>query len=154
MLIVASALGFLIWNWNPAKIFLGDVGSVPLGYLIGWLLISVIGPSNSFGIELMTIVLLPSYYYFDATLTIVRRCLCRKNIFKAHREHFYQFAVDRGLSHGQVCGAIVFVNLLLFGAVLLSIGSNPLVPISIALIVVVLLLLWMRGIFSKQSLTK
>ena len=154
MLIVASALGFLIWNWNPAKIFLGDVGSVPLGYLIGWLLISVIGPSNSFGIELMTIVLLPSYYYFDATLTIVRRCLCRKNILKAHREHFYQFAVDRGLSHGQVCGAIVFVNLLLFGAVLLSIGSNPLVPISIALIVVVLLLLWMRGIFSKQSLTK
>ena len=46
MLIVACALGFLIWNWAPA-VFMGDVGSVPLGYLIGWLLISVVVPSNS-----------------------------------------------------------------------------------------------------------
>ena len=38
---MASALGFLVWNWAPAKVFLGDVGSIPLGYLIGWCLISI-----------------------------------------------------------------------------------------------------------------
>ena len=79
---IYCALGFLIWNWAPAKIFMGDVGSVPLGYLIGWLLISVVVPSNSFGIELMTIVLLPAYYYADSTITIIRRFLCKKNIFQ------------------------------------------------------------------------
>ena len=65
---------------GPAKVFMGDVGSVPLGYLIGWLLISVVVPSNSFGIELMTIVLLPAYYYADSTITIIRRFLCKKYI--------------------------------------------------------------------------
>ena len=61
---------------------MGDVGSVPLGYLIGWLLISVVVPSNSFGIELMTIVLLPAYYYADATITIIRRFYVKKIYFK------------------------------------------------------------------------
>ena len=154
MLIVACALGFLIWNWAPAKVFMGDVGSVPLGYLIGWLLISVVVPRNSFGIELMTIVLLPAYYYADSTITIIRRFLCKKNIFQAHREHFYQFAVDRGLSHGQVCGAIILANSILFGAVLLCIEFNIAVSITIGLTVVTLLLFWMRGVFSKRSLTK
>ena len=154
MLIVACALGFLIWNWAPAKVFMGDVGSVPLGYLIGWLLISVVVPSNSFGIELMTIVLLPAYYYADATITIIRRLLCKKNIFQAHREHFYQFAVDGGLPHGQVCRAIILANLILFGAVLLCIEFNVAVSITIGLTVITLLLFWMRGVFSKKSLTK
>ena len=133
---------------------MGDVGSVPLGYLIGWLLISIVIPSNSFGIELLTIVLLPAYYYADATITIIRRFLCKKNIFQAHREHFYQFAVDRGLSHGQVCGAIILANSILFGAVLLCIEFNIAVSITIGLTVVTLLLFWMRGVFSKKPLTK
>ena len=102
----------------------------------------------------MTIVLLPAYYYADATVTIIRRLLCKKNIFQAHREHFYQFAVDRGLSHGQVCRAIILANLILFGAVLLCIEFNVAVSITIGLTVVTLLLFWMRGVFSKKSLTK
>ena len=60
--IVASAFGFLIWNWAPAKIFMGDVGSIPLGYLVGWLLISAVVPSSGFGIEATALVLLRAYY--------------------------------------------------------------------------------------------
>ena len=152
--IVASAFGFLIWNWAPAKVFMGDVGSIPLGYLVGWLLISAVVPSSGFGIEATAIVLLPAYYISDSTITILRRFLSKKNIFQAHREHFYQFAVDNGVSHSKICGAVFVVNFILLGAVLMSTKLNAIFSILIGFTVVTFLLLWMRGVFSKHPLMK
>ena len=64
----AAALGFLAWNWHPAKLFLGDVGSIPLGFLLGWLLLGLAGTGSW-----APALILPLYYLVDATLTLLYR---------------------------------------------------------------------------------
>ncbi|HWK44278.1 MAG TPA: glycosyltransferase family 4 protein [Stellaceae bacterium] len=104
--LAAAALGFLVWNWHPAKLFLGDVGSVPLGFLIGWLLLGLAGRGYW-----AAALILPLYYLADASLTLVRRLLTGERVWRPHRQHFYQRAVQRGLSHGAVTGLIILANL-------------------------------------------
>ncbi len=104
----AAALGFLWWNWQPAKIFMGDVGSVPLGFLLGWLLL-VLAAAGLWAVALI----LPLYYLADATITLGRRARRGERVWRAHREHFYQVAVRRGLDHAAVVGAVLLANLFL-----------------------------------------
>ncbi|MBL6948997.1 MAG: hypothetical protein ISR51_10020, partial [Rhodospirillales bacterium] len=104
----AAALGFLWWNWHPAKIFLGDVGSVPLGFLLGWLLLELAASG-----QWAAALILPLYYLGDATITLVRRGLAGKKVWQAHREHFYQQAISRGLSHAAVVRHVLLANLAL-----------------------------------------
>ena len=109
------SLGFLLWNWNPAKIFLGDVGSVPLGYLAGWLLLALAAAG-----AWQAALLLPAYYLADATFTLFRRLLGGRRIWEAHREHFYQRVVAAGWSHGRTAALIAGHNLLLAGLAVAS----------------------------------
>ena len=106
--LAGAAAGFLVWNWSPARIFLGDVGSVPLGYLAGWLLLQTAAAGHPWAA-----IILPLYYLADATITLLRRLLRKERIWEAHREHFYQRAVQWGLSHGQVASRIIATNLAL-----------------------------------------
>ncbi|MDP6604622.1 MAG: glycosyltransferase family 4 protein [Rhodospirillales bacterium] len=106
--VAAAALGFLWWNWEPAKVFLGDVGSVPLGFLLGWLLLDL----SARGLWVAAAIL-PSYYFADATITLGRRALRRAPVWRAHREHFYQRAVRSGRPHAAVAGTILIANVLL-----------------------------------------
>ncbi|MEQ8392576.1 MAG: glycosyltransferase family 4 protein [Thalassospira sp.] len=108
--ITAIMIGFLIWNWHPAKLFLGDVGSIPLGFILGWVLLDI-ASKGAWAIALI----LPSYYLFDATFTLIKRALRREKIWQAHREHFYQQATQRGLSHAKVSAMIGVSNLILIG---------------------------------------
>jgi UDP-N-acetylmuramyl pentapeptide phosphotransferase/UDP-N-acetylglucosamine-1-phosphate transferase len=108
--LIGGALGFLPWNWHPARIFLGDVGSVPLGYLIGWLLVMLF----AFG-YIAAAFILPMYYVADATITLFRRLRRRERPWRAHREHYYQRATDAGLSHSQVSLGVLLGNLALVG---------------------------------------
>ena len=108
--ILAIMIGFLIWNWHPAKLFLGDVGSVPLGFILGWVLLDV-ASNGAWAVALI----LPSYYLFDATFTLIKRALRREKIWQAHREHFYQIATQRGFSHARVSSMILISNLVLIG---------------------------------------
>ncbi len=103
--ITAAMVGFLVWNWHPARIFLGDVGSIPLGLLLGWLLLGL--AANG---QWAAALILPLYYLADATLTLLRRLLRGAAVWRAHREHCYQIAVQRGRSHAQVSGAVALVN--------------------------------------------
>jgi UDP-N-acetylmuramyl pentapeptide phosphotransferase/UDP-N-acetylglucosamine-1-phosphate transferase len=112
---VGAALGFLWWNWHPARVFLGDVGSVPLGYLLGWLLIAA-AASGAWAAAL----LLPGYYLADATWTLMRRGLRGAPVMRAHREHFYQRAVQGGLSHAQVVRLIAAANAPLIGLAVIA----------------------------------
>ncbi len=115
---VAAALGFLWWNWQPARIFLGDVGSVPLGFLLGWLLLDLSAQGYW-----ASALILPLYYLADSSITLVRRGLRGAAVWRAHREHFYQRAVQRGLRHGAVAGAVASANLgLIVLAVLAALG--------------------------------
>ncbi len=107
LLAAAACAGFLIWNWQPARIFLGDVGSVPLGYLFGWLLLSAARE----GLWAAALIL-PLYYLADATFTLLRRALRGDDLTRAHREHFYQRALAR-LDHGAVVGRIAVANVAL-----------------------------------------
>jgi UDP-N-acetylmuramyl pentapeptide phosphotransferase/UDP-N-acetylglucosamine-1-phosphate transferase len=104
----AASFGFLVWNWAPARIFLGDVGSVPLGYLLGYLLLEV-AARGFWKIALI----LPLYFLADATLTLARRLARGERVWRAHREHFYQRAVQRGLGHGAVVRRVIAADLIL-----------------------------------------
>ena len=108
-----AALGFLKWNWHPARIFLGDVGSVPLGYLLGWLLLAT--ASAGFW---KAALLLPAYHLADATFTLARRAIRGARVWEAHREHLYQSLVQRGWTHDRVVRRILALNLLLIVAAL------------------------------------
>jgi UDP-N-acetylmuramyl pentapeptide phosphotransferase/UDP-N-acetylglucosamine-1-phosphate transferase len=108
-----AALGFLRWNWHPAKIFLGDVGSVPLGYLLGWLLLA----TAAAGFWKAALVI-PAYYLVDATVTLGRRLLRRERIWEAHREHFYQRLVRRGWPHDRVVRWVIALDVVLVLAAL------------------------------------
>jgi UDP-N-acetylmuramyl pentapeptide phosphotransferase/UDP-N-acetylglucosamine-1-phosphate transferase len=108
LVMIGVALGFLVWNWHPAKIFLGDCGSVPIGYLLGWLLLSAAGRGHW-----AAALILPAYYLADATLTLGRRALRGEPLLTAHRQHFYQQAILGGASHAHVAGLILAANMVL-----------------------------------------
>jgi Fuc2NAc and GlcNAc transferase len=109
-LIAAACGGFLAWNWAPAKIFMGDVGSGLLGYLFAVLAISA---ENMGSLPLMTFVILLGGFVFDATVTLARRIIHGEAWYEAHRRHAYQRAVQSGWSHGRVTTAFVIVNVAL-----------------------------------------
>ncbi|MFZ2004418.1 MAG: glycosyltransferase family 4 protein, partial [Stellaceae bacterium] len=106
--IAAAAVGFLVWNWAPARIFLGDVGSIPLGYLLGFLLFEL-----ALRGQWQAALILPLYFFADASLTLLRRLARGERVWQAHREHFYQRAVQRGLSHDAVVGRVIAADLVL-----------------------------------------
>jgi len=97
-----AAIGFLRWNWHPARIFLGDVGSVPLGYVMGWLLLLLAGEG-----QWAPALILPLYYLADASLTLARRIRRGERFWQAHREHFYQRAVACDGDHAAVTRLIL-----------------------------------------------
>ena len=86
-------LGFAPFNRPVAKLFLGDGGSLPIGLVLGWLLLQLAGNGH-----LAAALLLPLYYVADATITLVRRMARGERITEAHRSHFYQIATTRGFS--------------------------------------------------------
>jgi UDP-N-acetylmuramyl pentapeptide phosphotransferase/UDP-N-acetylglucosamine-1-phosphate transferase len=113
--IVAASTAFLWWNWQPAKIFLGDSGSVPLGFLLGWLLLNL----AAHGLWVPALIL-PAYYLADATLTLAARLRRGEKVWQAHRSHFYQRAVQAGASHAAVSKLVLGGNFLLIVMALLA----------------------------------
>src|SRR5262249_8518695 len=97
-----------VWNWSPARIFLGDVGSVPLGYLLGFLLIAIAARGRW-----QIALILPLYFLADATLTLVRRLFDGDPVWLPHRKHYYQQAIRRGLDHATVVKRVIGADLLL-----------------------------------------
>lgn len=145
--LAGTALGFLAWNWHPARLFLGDVGSVPLGFALGWLLILA-----ALAGYWAAALILPLYYFADATITLTRRAARGEKIWRAHREHFYQQAVARGESHGAVARLIAFANLALIGCALAAeYGTGAARPIALAgaAAIVALLLCLLAGAWRR-----
>ncbi len=137
--VAAAILGFLWWNRPPARIFLGDAGSVPIGFILGWLLLEL-----ALAGYWVSALILPSYYVCDATYTLLRRGMRGEKVWQAHREHFYQKAVQAGRSHGAVSGSIGIANVALI-ALSVSAISYPVVSLTGACIVVLVLIGWMRS---------
>jgi glycosyltransferase WbpL len=122
--LAAAAAGFLGWNWPPAKIFMGDVGSGFLGFGFGVITVaSAAGPGPS---ALVWAILLMAFL-FDATVTLLRRIGRREVWYEAHRSHAYQRAALGGVGHREVTRLVVGLDLG-FGAVALAVTAGPIPP--------------------------
>jgi UDP-N-acetylmuramyl pentapeptide phosphotransferase/UDP-N-acetylglucosamine-1-phosphate transferase len=123
--IVAAALcgamvGFAPFNRPVAKVFLGDVGSLPIGLLLGWCLLQLAWRG-----QLVSALLLPLYYLSDSTVTLFRRIANREPFWAAHRSHFYQRATDNGFTVQRVVGEVLALNsaLAVLAIISIRIGS-------------------------------
>jgi len=128
LLAVTAAAGFLWWNWHPARIFLGDVGSVPLGFFLGYLLLLAFQQGYMY-----SVLILPAYYLSDGGITLLKRLKAGKKIWIAHSEHYYQQAVRSGRSHGAVVRYIFGINLLLILLSTLSVLEPEIAEFHLAL---------------------
>jgi UDP-N-acetylmuramyl pentapeptide phosphotransferase/UDP-N-acetylglucosamine-1-phosphate transferase len=125
-----AMLGFAPFNRPVATIFLGDVGSLPIGLLLGWCLLQL-----AYHQQFAAALLLPMYYLLDATTTLLRRLVNREPFWAAHRSHFYQRATDNGFTVSQVVGEVFALNI---GLAAMAAGSimAPSVTIKVACLAV------------------
>lgn len=119
-LVTATVLGFAPWNWHRAKLFMGDVGSIPLGFLLGYLLLLLAGQGFA-----AAALILPAYFVTDASITLAGRLWRRERVFEAHSQHAYQQAIRGGIPHDAVARDVIALNLLLVILALLSTFSGP-----------------------------
>ena len=133
-----AMLGFAPSNRPVAKVFLGDVGSLPIGLLLGWCLLQL-----AWHEQLTAALLLPLYYLADATITLFRRIARREPFWAAHRSHYYQRATDNGFSVPRVIGEVFGLNVVLallalmstkFNAIAVSLGLIAIGTIAVALV--------------------
>lgn len=108
--IAATAAGFLYWNWAPAKIFMGDVGSCFTGFIFG--VLALIGEKTG-SLPLMIWIILLSVFICDATFTLIKRIVRREKWYLAHRSHSYQKLVQMNVSHSKLATAVLGLNLLI-----------------------------------------
>lgn len=134
-IIIVSMIVFLLFNWSPAKVFIGDGGSVALGFLIGLLLIRIAHFTN-----VLVSITLALYYLSDSGITIVKRMMKGEAIWLAHSDHFYQKAIRKGMSAKLIVCLISIVNLCLIGFALIMIKIN--IFIIIPIFILSLLLIW------------
>ncbi len=105
--LASAAAGFLVWNWPPAKIFMGDVGSSFIGFTLGILaLMSVLHGTTS----LWTWFILLAVFVVDATTTLVRRMASGEVWYEGHASHAYQNAARRYKSHAKVTITVLLIN--------------------------------------------
>jgi UDP-N-acetylmuramyl pentapeptide phosphotransferase/UDP-N-acetylglucosamine-1-phosphate transferase len=143
--IAAAAAGFLPWNWHRARIFLGDVGSVPLGFLLGFLLLDLAARGYW-----AAALILPLYYLADATATLLRRLLRGERVWEAHREHWYQKAAAAS-GHDTVSLRIGAANLLLVAAAVAT-ATVPWIFVLVAAAVVLGLIGELRRLARRRAL--
>jgi Fuc2NAc and GlcNAc transferase len=138
----AACAGFLFWNWPPAKIFMGDVGSGYVGFFVAVLAIAAAGETS---VALLVWLILGGAFFVDATVTFARRLARGERIYEAHRSHAYQWLARRWQSHKRVTLVVLLVNVtwLLPSAVLATfhprfagwIALAALVPLAVAAVV-------------------
>jgi UDP-N-acetylmuramyl pentapeptide phosphotransferase/UDP-N-acetylglucosamine-1-phosphate transferase len=144
--LVAAALcgaiiGFAPFNRPVARVFLGDVGSLPIGLLLGWCLLQL-----AWHQQFTAALLLPLYYLCDATVTLLRRIAGGEPFWAAHRTHFYQRATDNGFTVWRVVGEVFALNIAL---AVLAIGS-----IAASSVAVKILLLVIGGIATSAVMVR
>ena len=141
-----AILGFAPFNKPVARLFLGDVGSLPLGLLLGWLLLQLAGRGH-----VAAAIILPLYYVADATITLGRRVARGEPVWQAHRSHFYQRAIDNRFTVMQVVTRVFLVNALLSSLALVSTQARNL-PVEIFLVAAsVAVVVWLLFEFARRG---
>lgn len=132
IVLFVAVLGFLYWNWNKAKIFMGDVGSTLLGYNVA---IFTIYYGNQESSNFWIWIILCGLYWFDATLTLIKRKLNKEKLSQAHKKHAYQRLTQAGWSHYKVTNWSIIINIILFAIVYFT--TNIFVAFILAMIVLI-----------------
>ena len=110
IILALAVSGFLVWNWPPARIFMGDVGSGFLGYV--FTVLAIIS-ETSYSVPRIVWLLLLGVFIIDATITLFKRLARGEKLSQPHRTHVYQLAVQAGYSHKQVTLVVLFINIML-----------------------------------------
>ena len=154
--IAAAALAFLRFNFPPARVFMGDAGSIPLGFLAAML--GIVGTMQQVWSGLFPLLVF-SPFIVDASVTLVRRTLRGEKIWKAHRSHYYQRVVLLGASHRQLALAayllMVVMAALAFALAILPKYSLGVLAISVAIYLLLFLAIdsrWRRCLSNRMSM--
>jgi UDP-N-acetylmuramyl pentapeptide phosphotransferase/UDP-N-acetylglucosamine-1-phosphate transferase len=139
-----AMVGFAFFNRPVAKLFLGDVGSLPVGLLLGWLLLVLAGNGGR-----TAALLLPLYYLADSTITLLRRAAHGEPVWQAHRSHFYQRATDRGFRVIDVVARVFALNVALAALALATILLSSRMTEIIALSGGIVLVAWILIVFAR-----
>lgn len=130
--LAASVAGFLFWNWPRAKIFMGDVGSTQLGFVLAILGIYF---HNTGDFSIIYWIMLSSLFWFDATLTLFRRWRNHEKLNEAHRKHAYQRIVQAGFTHSKTVYFSMMINAIILFLIYLASRMEVLViPVFLVLI--------------------
>lgn len=119
--LMAACLGFLVWNWAPARIFLGDAGSMMIGGTLA--AVAIVG-QREYGVPVSAFVLLFAVFIGDAGYTLVRRALKGERFWQAHKEHLYQRATQSGLTHSSVTVMVLLVSMIMSVLASLEMGRS------------------------------
>ena len=142
--LLGAILGFAPFNRPVAKLFLGDVGSLPIGLFLGWLLLQLAGSGH-----LVAALILPLYYLADATVTLLRRIAKGEPFWQAHRSHFYQRAIDGGFTVPAIVARVVLVNVVLAALALASVAWPGLAVAGITLLIAAIIVAWLLWTFAR-----
>lgn len=119
LILAMAVLGFLYWNFPPARIFMGDAGSGFLGIALGVLSVQAAWQSSAL---LWVWLILLGVFIVDATFTLMRRLIRGDKVYEAHRSHAYQFASRQAGRHLPVTLAVIFINLVWLLPIAVSVG--------------------------------
>ncbi len=140
LIIAAASLGYLFWNWPPARVITGDVGTVSLGFLLGWLMIDL-----AMRAQPAAAIILPLYFCADAGLALLGRIVRGPS---APFMPYYQRAITTGLSHADVATRIIALNCLLLLLALISV-RRPLLALVMAAIAVGAMLVHLANLYAR-----
>jgi Fuc2NAc and GlcNAc transferase len=140
IILVTAVLSFLIYNWSPAKIFMGDVGSIYLGFYFASMpfLVAHLSDSLNTGFTVWISALLLWPFLYDGSFTLIKRAYDGKNIFKPHRTHLYQRLNRMGWPHTKVTLLYAFFSMLSLFLMLVFIFGNELVRVSVTILLFLL----------------
>jgi UDP-N-acetylmuramyl pentapeptide phosphotransferase/UDP-N-acetylglucosamine-1-phosphate transferase len=142
--LLGAIVGFAPFNRPVARLFLGDVGSLPIGLLLAWLLIMLALDGH-----VAAALLLPLYYLADASLTLARRLVAGERVWQAHRTHFYQRATDGGFAVSEIVARVFAVNIVLAALAIISVAM-PGWPAAVATLAVgAALVAWLLHVFAR-----
>ena len=142
--LLGAIIGYAPFNRPVARLFLGDVGSLPIGLLLAWLLLML-----ALGGYVAAALLLPLYYLADATLTLARRLVAGERVWQPHRTHFYQRATDGGFSVSEIVGRVFAVNVGLAALAVVSVTVSGWPAAVATLVVGAVLVAWLLRGFAR-----
>lgn len=145
VMIAATMIGYLAWNWAPSRVMMGDAGSIPLGLLLGWMMIDLAVQGH-----LLAALILPLVFCVDATYTLVARVRRGKLPHQAHREHFYQRAALGCRSHARVVGGVLAANV---GLVLMAVlcAQRPVIAVLGTVLIASGLFAWLQHLSGTRE---